>query len=97
MGLKSGEGVNGYCGSGVVYGHHLHPSGPGVCIPHGRDGLVQPLRALVGGVRDHMEEDFCVSALESALRRHVLRPALIQEFCHDLFWVRHNAEKLIFG
>jgi len=38
---------------GVVRGHHLHPPGPRVCVPHGRDGLVQPLRARLGCVGYH--------------------------------------------
>jgi len=38
-------------------------------IPDGSNGLIQPLRARLGGIGD-MEEGFCVSALESALRRH---------------------------
>ena len=39
--------------SGVVCRHYLHSSGPRVCVPHRRDGLVQPLRARLGGIGDH--------------------------------------------
>ena len=36
----------------MEHGYHLHPNGRGVCVPGGRHGLVQPVRAELGAVSD---------------------------------------------
>ena len=68
QGLPLSAGRHGYhqAQPGVGGGYHLHPHVPGLLVPGGHHGLVQPLRGGLEAVQ-HPGADFCVEVLEEAL------------------------------
>jgi putative transposase len=53
-----------------VIRYHLHSAGSWLCISDCSNGLGQPRYVLSWEVSVTMDDDFCVNALKSALRKH---------------------------
>ena len=53
----------------MVFRYHLHSLGSRLCLSDGSNGLGKPLCAVLE-VSVTMDDDFCVNALKSALRKH---------------------------
>ena len=66
LSLPAAECENHPAQPGVGRGHDLPAHGPGVPLPGGSEGLVQPVRAGLASVQ-HSGAGFCAEALEEAL------------------------------